>query len=357
MNSFLQAVTEFLRTHWSDMLWPAALFGGVVLMGLLLRRIVFRRLHAWAGRTGSHLDSVLLESLRGPVLLWIIILGINVATDLSRLPPAVTRWSGRALMILWIVSLTLVLSRLAGKLVQKYLARGPGAAPVGTLPQTLAGLLVALLGTLMLLNEFGISITPILTALGVGGLAVALALQDTLSNLFAGFYVSLSQQMRLGDFIQLESGQRGYVSDIGWRSTTLREREGNLIVIPNNKLAQSIVTNYHLPQPRIMLKISIGVSYASDPEHVERVLSELVRDAAGNVPGLLSEPAPAALLVGFGDHSLNFIVVCHVTDYEAQFPVQNTLRKRILRRFNEENIVIPYPTRTVEYREPQQTRS
>ena len=100
-----------------------------------------------------------------------------------------------------------------------------------------------------------------------------------------------------------------------------------------------------------MLKISIGVSYGSDPDHVERVLAELVRDAAGNVPGLLSEPAPAALLIGFGDYSLNFIVVCHVADYEAQFPVQHTLRKRILRKLNEENIVIPYPTRTVEYRE------
>ena len=100
----------------------------------------------------------------------------------------------------------------------------------------------------MLEQVFEVDIRAILAALGVGGLAVALALQDTLSNLFAGFYVSVARQIRIGDFVKIDAGQSGYVQDIGWRSTTLRELGGSLIFIPNNKLAQSIVTNYHLPQ-------------------------------------------------------------------------------------------------------------
>ena len=193
MNSFFETITQYLSTNWSDLLWPAALFTGVLLVGMVLRRIVFGRLRVWASKTDSQIDDLLVESLRGPVLLWIIILGIYVATDISRLPAAATRWTGRALMVLWIVSLTLALARLAGRLVHVYSGRGAGAAPTGTLPQTLATLVVALLGALALLNEFGITITPYLAALGVGGIAVALALQDTLSNFFSGFYVSLAR--------------------------------------------------------------------------------------------------------------------------------------------------------------------
>lgn len=349
MNSYLQNAYEFVSTHWSDLLIPLALFVGVVLAGLAIRRVVFGRLRTWVTQTESPVDNVLVDSLRGPVLLWIIILGIYVATDMSRLPAQALRWSERALIVLWIVSLTLVLSRLAGRLVQSY--SGHGVA--GSLPQTLATLVVALLGGLTLLNEFGISITPILTALGVGGIAIALALQDTLSNLFAGFYVSVAGHVRVDDFIQLETGQQGYVSDIGWRSTTLRDRANNLIAIPNNKLAQSIVINYHLPEKRMQLRIPVNVSYASDPDQVERVLVDVARSAADEVPGLLTDPAPVALLLpGFGEHSLEFSLICAVTDYEAQFPVQHALRKRILRRLQQEGIEsMPVLARTVEYRD------
>lgn len=351
MNMLLETVTQFFLTRWRDLVLPAVLFAAVLLAGLVLRRIVFGRLRKWAGRTSSQLDDLLVQSLYGPVLLWLIILAVKTATDLSRLPPAVTAWSGRALTVLWIISFTLVLSRLAGRLVQRYLRES--GAPAGTLVETLATLAVALLGILMLLNQFGISITPILTALGVGGLAVALALQDTLSNLFAGFYVSLAGQMRLGDFIQLDSGQQGHVTDIGWRSTTLRDRANNLIVIPNNKLAQSIVINYHLPEGRFLLRIPVSVSYASDPDHVERVLVDTAREAVGAVPGLLANPEPTVLfLPGFGDCSLDFTLICYVVNYDAQFRVQHELRKRILRRLREEGIVIPFPTRTIEIQPP-----
>jgi len=353
MNSLFESITRYLSTHGTDLLLLAALFFGVLLVGLVAHRIVFGRLRLWASKSHSKLEALLVEALHGPVFLWIIILAIWLATDLSRLPPEATRWSGRALMALWIVSLTLMLARLAGRMVQVYAQHSASAAPAGSLAQTLATMIVALLGGLTLLNEFGISITPYLAALGVGGIAVALALQDTLSNFFSGFYVSLARHIRVGDFIQLESSQKGYVTDIGWRATTLRERQGNLIVIPNNKLAQSIVTNYHLPTPRMMLLIPVSVSYASDPEHVEKILLDVMHQATGELPGLLAEPSPVAFLIppGFGPYALEFTVICHVADYEAQFPVQHNLRKRIFHRLRQEGIVIPFPTQSLEYHE------
>ena len=117
-----------------------------------------------------------------------------------------------------------------------------------------------ILGGLILLNHFNVSITPILTALGVGGLAVALALQDTLSNLFGGFYVAVAGQVRLGDYIKLNTGEEGYVTDIGWRCTTLPGTANNMIIVPNAKLAQAIVTNYYLPEKRMAANFQLTVA-------------------------------------------------------------------------------------------------
>jgi small-conductance mechanosensitive channel len=285
-------------------------------------------------------------------MIWSLMLGIYFATETLDLPDRSTRLIEHTLLILTILSLTLMASRLAGNLIRHYGSRLPGAMPVTTLTQNLAQLFIILVGVLILLRHFGVSITPILTAFGVGGLAVALALQDTLSNLFAGFYVSVAGQVRLGDYIKLNTGEEGYVTDISWRSTTIRALSNNMIIIPNAKLAQAIVTNYNLPERRMALTIPVSVSHDSDPDHVERVLLEEVQRAVGTVAGLLAEPAPDVRFIpGFGDSALNFSLGCHVAEFVDQYLVQHELRKRIWKRFRAERIEMPYPTRTVYLRQ------
>ncbi len=122
----------------------------------------------------------------------------------------------------------------------------------------------------------------------------------------------------------------------------------NLIIVPNLKLAQAIVTNYHLPEKRMSLLVPVSVSYDSDPEVVERVLIEEAMKAAGQVPGLLAEPAPFVRFIpGFGDSSLNFTLICQVGEFVDQYLAQHELRKRIFARFRKMHIEIPYPVRTV----------
>jgi len=205
-----------------------------------------------------------------------------------------------------------------------------------------------ILGILIILGHFNVSIAPILTALGVGGLAVALALQDTLSNLFGGFYVAVAGQVRLGDYIKLNSGEEGYVSDIGWRSTTFRAPANNTIIVPNAKLAQAIVTNYNLPEKRMAASFVVTVDYSTDPDTVERALSEVLAKAAPEIPGMLQDPAPSvAFDPGFGDGGMGFSVNFQVADFASQGPVRNELRRRVLTRFRADRIEISYPTRTV----------
>jgi small-conductance mechanosensitive channel len=204
------------------------------------------------------------------------------------------------------------------------------------------------IGALVLLGGLGISITPVLTALGVGGLAVALALQDTLSNFFAGLHLLIEQPIRVGDFVKLESGQEGYVADIGWRTTRIRMLPNNMVILPNSKLTQSILTNYSLPDPEIGVSIRISVPYQADPDQVEQVVLEEAKKAVGTLPGLLADPEPSVRLIpGFGPSSLDFTLAYRVRDVECQAQVEHELRKRILRRFKQVGIEMPLPQQTV----------
>jgi small-conductance mechanosensitive channel len=327
---------------------PVLIFAGVFLGGWLARWLLLRALRAWTSRTGSRPGLILTEALRGPLLIWSLILAVHEAVQLSTLPSSATKEGARLALVLWIVSLTLMVMRMAGNLVRYYGGQAPGALPVTTLSRNLAQLAVFLLGVVWLLAAFQVDIRPMLTALGVGGLAVALALQDTLSNLFSGFYVAVAGQVRLGDYIKLNTGEAGYVTDIGWRSTTIRELANNLIIVPNSKLSQAIVTNYHLPDRRFSTSLQVSVAYDSDPEQVERVLMDIAQKAVGEIQGLLGDPAPGVSLdPGFGDFSLGFTLGFQVAEFADQYGVRQELRKRILRRFREEGIQIPFPTRTI----------
>ena len=334
----IEQVAKYLMENWRELVWPAVLFAVVVATGWVLRHIVYARLRRPARSTAIRIE--LIESLHGPLLLWILILAIHLAVEYSDVPRSVTHWTAKILLALWIISLTLVLSRLSGRMVRSHSTRLEGALPVSTLTEVLASLVIWILGLLTLLDQvFDIDIRAILAALGVGGLAVALALQDTLSNLFAGFYVSVARQIRIGDFVKIDAGQSGYVQDIGWRSTTLKDLSGSLIFIPNNKLAQSIVTNYNLPQRPIGFGIVVPVTYDSDPSQVERLLNEVGAAAVGQVPGLLKEPPPSTKFnPGFGKTSMDFTLDCQVAEYADQFLVQHELRKRIYRRLREEGV-------------------
>ncbi len=349
MRGAIEAIRSGVLADPAVWLAPLAIFGAVFVAAWIVRRVLLRAVRAWTARAGSQSAQVLAEALRGPSLIWGLILAAHLAVQASDLPPNAADFSSKTLAVLLIISLTLAGMRLARDMVRFYGSRIPGsAAPVTTLTQNLAQIAVLILGILVLFGDRLQRITPILTALGVGGLAVALALQDTLSNLFAGFYVAVAGQIRPADYIKLNSGEEGYVADIGWRSTTIRGMSNNLILVPNAKLAQAIVTNFHLPEKRMSTSLEVGVSYDSDLDQVERVLQEVASAGAGEIPGMLPEPAPSVMLdPGFGDSFLGFTVSFQVAEFASQFRVRHELRKRIFRRFRQEGISIPFPTRTV----------
>jgi small-conductance mechanosensitive channel len=350
----MQTLRRLLGINPMQLVWPVAIFAATLAGTWLIRAVVLRALRTWTARSKSRAGTILTDALHGPTLIWCLILAVHLALESSDLPRRYTLVSAKVVLALWILSLTIMFMRVAGDLVHNYGDQVPGALPVTTLSEGLAKVSVLILGLVLLLeNAFNLEVTPILTALGVGGLAVALALQDTLSNLFAGVYVAMARQIRLGDYIKLNTGEEGYVTDIGWRSTTMRTLSNNLILVPNNKLAQANVTNYHLPERRMSVSLQVGVSYASDLDHVERVLLETAKQCAGGIAGMIADPAPSvAFDPGFGESALLFTVNFQVGEFADQFSVRNELRKRVARRFREEGIEIPFTTRTVRWEGP-----
>jgi small-conductance mechanosensitive channel len=342
------ALQPFVIHHWEQLLIPICVLAVTLAIGMVAKRLLLRALHGWAARSKSQAPATIADALDGPFMIWVLILGTHLAMQSSGLPGRATLWVARILLVLWYLSLTIMASRLAGNLIRFHAAAVPGALPVTTLSQTLAQLGVVILGLVMLLNGLGISITPILTALGVGGLAVALALQDTLANLFAGFYVAVARQVRPGDYIRLNTNEEGYVTDIGWRSTTIRSLNNNFIFIPNNKLAQANVTNFYLPDKRLGVSIQVNVSCDSDPDQVERILLEEALSAAREIPKMLADPAPGVTFdPGYGDWWLGFTIGYNVPEFSDQYSVRQELRKRIFKRLRQEKIEMPFPTRTI----------
>ena len=323
----------------------------------VIRSISFRILRKWAGKTETKIDDIVIDSFSTPSLYWCVAVGLYAGVVTSSLPAKFVLYLSNVIYVILILSVTFAAANLAGRVFRNYIQKSNLPIPTTGLAYGLFKGLIIIIGFLIVLNVLGISITPLITALGVGGLAVALALQDTLANLFAGIHVLMERSIRVGDFIRLESGQEGYVDDITWRTTRIRMLPNNMVVIPNSKLAQSIVTNYYLPEKRMSLLIPVGVSYSSDPEEVERILLEETKKAVGEIPGLLGDPAPAVRFIpGFGDSSLDFTLICQVQEFVDQYYAQHELRKRIFRRFNEEGIDIPFPHRTVYLREEKDWR-
>jgi small-conductance mechanosensitive channel len=293
-----------------------------------------------------------------PSVYWCLAVGLYMGAAVSEFPQKYISYLSKIIYIILILSVTIAAANLAGNIFRSYIQKSDLPVPTTGLAYGILKGTIIILGFLIILSVLGISIAPLLTALGVGGLAVALALKDTLANLFAGIHMLMEKSIRVGDFIKLETGQEGCVEDITWRTTRVRIMQNNIVVIPNSTLSQSIVTNYSLPDRRMSVLMPVSVSYSSDPAKVEQVLVEVAKTAVGDIQGLLGDPEPTARCIpGFGDSSLDFTLICQVREFADQYPVQHELRKRIVRRFRQEGIEIPFPHRTLYIREGREVKN
>jgi small-conductance mechanosensitive channel len=318
-------------------------------IGFFFEKYIVMQLKHWSTKTSWKGDDIIIRSFKK--VAKILFFFISVFISLSFIPGEIIDNEtehllevGTEVIIGFIV--TWFFASAATGLIRLYIHERNAVAST-TILENLARISIFSIGGLMVLSSFGISITPILTTLGIGGLAVALALQDTLSNFFSGLSTIATNKVRTGDYVRLESGEEGYVQDISWRYTTIRMLQGNMVIVPNNKLSSANIINYYMPELDMAVLINVGVSYDSDLEHVERVTVEVGQHIMNTVQGGVPDFDPFIRYNQFADFSINFTVILRCKEFVDQYLVTHEFVKALHKRYKEEGIEIPFPIRTI----------
>ncbi len=301
---------------------------------------------------------VLVRSIGNLPMFWGGLVGLNWAVHIANVSDFVEYIVSCFLFTVAIWTAATFLQRTICKVIERQMGSS-GSTPSTSLLLNLVSAIIYLLGGILVLDAYDVSITPLLTALGVGGMAVALGLKETMENIFAGLHILLTKQIRIGDHIRLEGGAEGQITDITWRFAKIHTVTNNIIIVPNNKLAASIITNYDMGETTetsvgdVAFAVTVGVAYDSDLDKVERTTLEVARDVLARFDPALNtadgaSTAPAVRFHTFGDSSIDFNVNLHTTSFRNQYLIRHEFIKALKKRYEEENIQIPFPIRTVQ---------
>lgn len=323
----------------------------IVSILLVLKKILFSASHKFSEKTQIKFDNVIFKALDFPLTLLIFVGGAFILDNLFQFgkDTELLMFIDVAFKVTAIVAIVLFFDRLFRGAIDAYSAKIPSLNDSkGVVHVVVRGVVIGL-GILILLDSFGVSITPILASLGIGSLAVALALQPTLENFFSGLQLIIDKPIKIGQFIKLDSGEEGYVERIGWRSTWVRMLPNNTVVIPNSVLVNSKVLNYYYPQTELAILVQVGVHYDSDLEHVEKVTIEVGEQILKEVQGGVAEFKPFIRYHTFNDFSIDFTVILRAKEFVDGYLIKHEFIKRLHKRFRTEGITIPYPIRTLDW--------
>lgn len=310
----------------------------------VLRYLSIYLLRRWMKKRGTKINELIVGVLKVPSIYWCIAIGLYVGIEISELPRRYILYADKTIAIILIFSVTIALANLFVKIFENYIQKSNITVPAtGIVFGVFKGAVVAA-GIFVIFNVLGISITPLITALGVGGLAVALALKDTLSNLFAGLHMIASTEIRPGDYIKLGSGEEGTIRDITWRSTSILSPGQNIIIVPNAKVATATITNYNVPDSEVSFTVQVSAPYAGDLEKIEAVTLEVARKVMNETAGGISGYEPAVRFSAFGETGILFSVSLKARQWNTHYLVKHEFIKALQKRYAEEGISIPVRT-------------
>jgi len=334
---------------WLNIIISAAVLFGALVAGFFLKIIVLGQVSRMAEKTSWKWDDPIVNNLRSAIVFWALILGLYFVKEvwMSVLPATINVFLNKLLIAGLGFSIILTVANIITSIISLYGEKFSSTLPLSNLTRTLVRILVFSIGGLVVLDALGVSITPLLTTLGIGGLAVALALQDTLANFFSGFYLTVSKNIKAGDYIKIESGEEGHVTDIGWRATKIVLLSNNVVIIPNIKMSQSIITNYNHPDKEVPVLIPVGVHYNSDLKYVEEVTVAAAKEIQQTVPGAVKDFQPLVRYNALADSSINFNVILRAQELVAGYLITHEFIKLLHQRYKEKGIVIPYPVRAI----------
>lgn len=343
---------ELTRDEWIETAIAAGVVVGVLVLAFLFTALVIRLVRALLRRTKSSMDDQVAAALRVPFILLAGIWGVAGALfTISYISQGDERWITRMATALTVLVVTFSVRRVLVIMLEWQAARpgSKGKLHPGSLPLIRRGvtILVFAAGFLVVLDTLGLAISPLLAGLGIGGLAVALALQPLLGNVFASSYMLSDSSIRIGDYIEMRDGPTGMVDDIGWRATRIRSFDNNIVIVPNSALADALVTNFTLTSLEASAGVELGVSYDEDLSQVETICREVLTTLRDEWPTSVKVSDPVVSFTGFGDSRIGVLLKLQSQTWSDSFGLRHEMIKRIHARFTVEGITMNYPTRRV----------
>ncbi len=325
------------------------IFAGGWVAALIIRYVLTHWASKIASFTESDLDDRILEAVRTPVYYIVILVGLYAA--IARLPLNKTTRDiadGIVFILGVFISISIAL-RVVDATIEWYAteiaSKTESTVDDQLIPlvEKVVNIFIFVMGLITILKHFGYDVVSLLTALGVGSLAIGLAAKETLTNMISGFTIMLDRPFMIGERIELANGQTGDVIDIGLRSTKIITPDQNTLVVPNTELVNTKLVNLSSPSPKIKNKMTVGVAYNSDMNRVK----ETMKACALSVSSVVKDPGPDVFITKFGDFAVEMMMVYGIERFSDKVPSQDAISMQILKRFQEEGIEIPYPTRVV----------
>jgi len=312
----------------------------LLVVSAIAARLVRSATTRWlGGPRGDRPDKTPPPSLGVPIGGAVLMGGLLLILPELALPGRLGRTLTAGFDILFVLACALGISRIAIAALTEYAARNPAVSPALGVSRGIVRIAIAVLAAIMALETLGVPVAPLLTTLGIGSLAVALALQETLANFFAGLHLLADRPVRPGDYIKIHEGEEGFVETIGWRSSRLRTTKNNIVIVPNQKLSQAILTNFHLPVSNVTMTVAITVAVDSDAEAVDKLLNDELGRAVAELDELRGAK-PVVRLADITDAGQVWHCILDVKDVESQRLAGHEVRKRLLARLRRERIAL-----------------
>ncbi len=360
--SSLQPIEQYLRNVLgSDFLYhlvmAAVMFLAAVVLGWIAKRFLATVGRRIISRTASELDDLILNILLEKIKWIAVVTGAYLAseeiakstTEADITARQLLGYANGIIFVCFVIVVTIVIIRIVDTSIkhamERHARRTSSRLNEALLPliNRVVNILIATIALIIVLDHFGQDVSSLVVSLGVGSLAIALAAQDTLANMIAGFVIMLDRPFRVGDRIQLPSGEVGDVYEIGIRSTKILDFDNNLIVSPNADLIKGRVVNYSYPEQVIRVVVEVGVAYGTELDRAKLIMTSLAKQH----PDVLQDPPPEVFVVALADSSVNLRLVARTDDFRKKFRVETTLREQLYNAFRAEGIEIPFPQRVV----------
>ena len=358
MNRFIVFIKGLFQIQEGDgflLFWAKEILVALLILALfwMLSHLVVMMLNKWGKRlttfTSTDLDDRVLKRVIPYVSRLSLVMGFYLAIRSLPLHEKLVLAASGFIYVILVVIVCNLIYHVIDELMKWYVIsqQDTNGAVMSRQMMPVAEKIVSLFlmgaALIVVLKHFNYDIFSLVTALGIGSLAIGMAAKDTLAHMISGFTIMLDRPFRIGDRIQLVGGQIGDVSDIGLRSTKIKTLDNQLLIIPNSDLCNTMLTNQAFPNSRAKGRINICVAYGSDVDQVKQMLVSI----AAEVADVLADPPPEAFFVSFGDSALNMALFFWVEEYGTLFATNDKINSLILKRFGEHSIEIPFPTRTV----------